>query len=139
MIGLVPNRIDDIESILKMQVIAVVGCSNKPERASNQVASYLMEAGYRVIPVHPGLSEVLGQKCYPSLSDIPEPVDAVDVFRRSDQVLPIVKEAVKIKAKAVWMQDGVQNPEAEALARKSGMRVVSDDCIMRQHLSRFGR
>ena len=133
------NRNEDIEDILKMRVIAVVGCSDKPDRPSNQVASYLKDAGYRVIPVNPMLPEALGEKCYASLLDIPEPVEVVDVFRRSEQVLPIVEEAIRVNAKAVWMQDGVTHPAAEALARKNGLRVVADDCIMRQHLSRFAR
>ena len=133
------NRNEDIEDILKMKVIAVVGCSDNPERPSHQVASYLKDAGYRIIPVHPKHTEVLGEKCYPSLLDIPEPIEVVDIFRRSDQVLPSVEEAVRINAKAVWLQDGVTNPAAEQLARKNGLRVVADDCIMRQHLSRFAR
>jgi predicted CoA-binding protein len=132
------NRAEDIEAILKMRVIAVVGCSGNPERASHQVASYLQGAGYRVIPVHPKYSEVIGVKCYPSLSDIREPVDAVVIFRRSEYIMPIVEAAVRINAKAVWMQDGVGNDAAAELARRSGLRVVMDDCIMRRHLSRLG-
>lgn len=131
------NQAEDIEAILKMRVIAVVGCSGKPERASHQVASYLKEAGYRVIPVHPKYSEVIGTKCYPTLSDIREPVDAVVIFRRSEQIMPIVEEAVRINAKAVWMQDGISNAAAAELARRSGLRVIMDDCIMRRHLNRL--
>src|SRR5579863_9721805 len=133
------NRVEDVDDILKMRVIAVVGCSDNPERPSNQVASYLKDAGYRVIPVNPRVVEVLGEKCYPSLLDVPEPVEAVDVFRRSEHVLEVVEEAIRINAKAVWLQDGVTHPGAEDLARKNGLRMVADDCIMRQHLSRLGR
>src|SRR5436309_2323778 len=97
----------DIEELLKMHVVAVVGCSPKTSRPSHQIASYLMDAGYRVIPVNPGHDEILGEKCYPSLKDIPEPVDVVDVFRRSEHVPEIVAEAVSIKAKGIWLQDGV--------------------------------
>ena len=133
------NQNKDIEEILKMQSVAVVGCSPKRERPSNLVASYLMESGYRVIPVNPGHPEVLGEKCYPSLSAIPEPVEVVDIFRRAEFVLPIVKEAVKIGAKAIWLQDDIVVPEAAEFARKNGLRVVVNDCLMRQHLSRLGR
>jgi len=129
----------DIESMLTMCVIAVVGCSPDPGRASHQVASYLMDAGYRVIPVNPSCGEILGEKCFPSLKDIPEPVEVVDVFRRSEHALDIVRQAVAIKAKGVWMQDGVGSPEVAELARANGLKVVMNDCIMRQHLSRFGR
>ena len=133
------NQVEDIEAILGMKVLAVVGCSGNPERPSHQVASYLKDVGYRVIPVHPKYSEVLGEKCYPKLSDIQIPVDAVVIFRRSDQIVPIVEEGVKIKVKALWMQDGVVNLQAAKLAKRSGLRVVMDDCIMRQHASRLGR
>ncbi|MBI3549414.1 MAG: CoA-binding protein [Elusimicrobia bacterium] len=133
------NSPQDIEDILKLQTVAVVGCSPKRERPSNQVASYLMESGYRVIPVNPGHKEILGETCYPTLKDIPEPVEIVDIFRRSEFVPDIVKDAIDIKAKAVWMQDGVEDEQAAALARKSGLRVVMNDCMLRQHLSRLGR
>lgn len=122
-----------------MGTVAVVGCSPRPERPSHQVAAYLLESGYRVIPVHPGHREVLGEKCYPSLRDVPEQVDVVDVFRRSEFVPGIIEDAIHIQAKAVWLQDGIDVPEAVARARRSGIRVVVDDCIMRQHLSRLGR
>ncbi|MBI4386534.1 MAG: CoA-binding protein [Elusimicrobia bacterium] len=133
------NRPEDIEEILKLQVIAVVGCSPRPDRPSHQVAAYLLEAGYRVIPVRPAVPEILGERCYPSLRDVPELIDAVDIFRRSEFVFPIVEEAVAVKAKAVWMQDGIEDLGAAELARKNGLRVVMNDCLMRQHLSRFGR
>lgn len=122
-----------------MRTVAVVGCSPSPERPSHRVAAYLLEVGYRVIPVNPGHDEVLGEKCYPDLASIPEPVDVVDVFRRPEAVAQVVREAIRKGAKGLWLQDGVRDPEAEALARGSGMTVVADDCIMRQHLSRLGR
>jgi predicted CoA-binding protein len=133
------NSSQDIEDLLKMQVIAVVGCSPNPQRPSYQVASYLMDAGYRVIPVNPGHEEILGEKCYPSLSDIPEPIDVVDVFRRAEFVPELVRQAISLKAKGIWLQDGIHAPEAVEFARKNGLKVVVDDCFMRQHLSRFGR
>ena len=133
------NANRDIEDILKFQVVAVVGCSPKRERASNQVAQYLMEAGYRVIPVNPAHRQIFGETCYPSLRDIPEAIEVVDVFRKAEHVAEIIKDAIEIKAKAVWLQDGIEAPEAVELARRSGLRVVTDDCMMRQHLSRLGR
>ena len=129
----------DIEALLKSRGVAVVGCSPKASRPSNQVSQYLQESGYRVIPVHPGLDEVLGEKCYPDLLKIPEPVEVVVVFRRAEFALEVARQAVAINAKGLWLQDGILAPEAVDLARKAGLNVVSDDCIMRQHLSRFGR
>lgn len=133
------NSNRDIEDLLKFQTVAVVGCSPKRERPSNQVAQYLMDAGYRIIPVHPDHQQVLGERCYPTLLDIPEPVEVVDVFRRAEAVLPIVQQAIQIRAKAIWLQDGIDAPEAVELARRHGLRVVANDCFMRQHLSRLGR
>lgn len=115
-----------------MRSIAVVGCSPKPERAGHYVPAYLKERGYRVIPVNPGHERLLDEKCYPSLTAIPEPVDVVNVFRNPAHVPPVIKEAIAIKAKALWLQDGVTCPEGEAEARKAGLLVVSDDCILRR-------
>ncbi|MBI4377174.1 MAG: CoA-binding protein [Elusimicrobia bacterium] len=128
---------DVIDRVLAMRTIAVVGCSPRPERPSHYVAEYLLQRGYKIIPVNPAHSEILGQKCYASLSDIPEPVDVVDVFRRSSEALPVIQEAIRIKAKALWLQDGVSHPEGEEAARRSGMLVVSDDCLMRQAARRL--
>ena len=122
------------EQILKeSRTIAVVGLSPSPERDSNSVALYLREQGYRIIPVNPTVDEVLGEKSYPSLTAIPEPVDLVDVFRRSEEVLPIAEEAIAIKAKALWLQLGVVNQEAADLARNAGVDVVMDECTAREH------
>jgi len=130
---------DDIEAMLKMRTIAVVGCSPKADRPSHQVAAYLMDAGYRVIPVNPGCSEILGERCYASLKEIPEAIDVVDVFRTSDHVPAIVDEALAVGAKGVWLQDGIDHPEAVAFARSKGLKVVVNDCLLRQHISRIGR
>lgn len=124
---------DLIGRILGLHTIAVVGCSPKPERPSHYVAAYLKEQGYRVIPVNPGHAEILGEKCYPDLAAIPEPVDVVDVFRRSEEVLPVIEEAIRIKPKALWLQDGISHPQGEARARQAGLWVVSNDCMMRRH------
>lgn len=117
----------------KYRNVAVVGASPKPDRPSYRVASYLMEHGYNVIPVNPNAQEILGKTCYPSLSAIPEPVEVVDVFRRPEEVMPIVAEAIKIGAKVVWLQEGIVNEEAAAKARKAGLMVVMDKCMRKEH------
>ena len=117
------------------RVVAMVGASPKPDRPSYKVVCYLKEQGYRVIPVNPGVGEILGEPCYPDLGSIPEPVDVVDIFRRSEEVPAIVEEAIKIGAKAVWMQEGVINEKAAAQARKAGLMVVTDKCMRKEHLN----
>ena len=125
---------DDIESIIKeSKTIAVVGLSPNPQRPSHDVARYLQQQGYRIIPVNPSVTEVLGEKSYPDLSSIPEHIDVVDIFRRSEDVPPIVEEAIKVKASAVWMQEGVINEEAAKRARRAGLRVVMDKCMLKEH------
>jgi predicted CoA-binding protein len=121
--------------LTEAKTIAVVGLSEKPDRDSNEVARYLQAHGYRVIPVNPALGEVLGEHAYPSVSAIPEStrIDIVDIFRRSDQVAPIVDEAIARKVPAVWMQLGVENPAAAAKARGAGLWVAENLCIMQQH------
>jgi len=128
---------DVISRILAMKVVAVVGCSPMLERASHQVAGYLKQNGYRVVPVNPGERRILGEVCYPNLSAIPFPIEVVDVFRRSSEVRPVIEEAIRVKAKALWLQDGVMDPEGEELARSKGLLVVSDDCMLRQHSRSF--
>jgi len=121
------------ERILNNQVIAVVGLSTEPTRSSYVVASYMKEQGYRIIPVNPKVTEVLGEVCYPDLSSIPEPVDVVNIFRRPEDVADIVKEAIRTGVKAVWMQEGVINEEAAALAEEAGLMVVMDRCMLKEH------
>ncbi len=113
--------------------IAVVGASPNPERASHRVARYLIEQGYRVTPVNPNATEVLGRTSYPDLSSVPDTVEVVDIFRRSEDVTPIVEEAIKIGAKAIWMQEGVINDEAATRARNAGLLVVMDRCMYKEH------
>ena len=108
-------------------VIAVVGISPNPERPSHYVAKYLKDVGYKIIPVNPVLDEVLGEICYPDLTEIPVKVDMVDVFRRTEHVLQIVKDALTIEAKYVWLQDGIVNMEAYHLAMASGLSMVMDN------------
>jgi len=123
---------DVLRRIFAFKTIAVVGCSPKPERPSHYVAAFLKERGHRIVPVNPGHKEILGETCYPTLLDIPFPVDVVDVFRRPEEVGPIIDEAIFIKAKALWLQDGITHPEGEEKARKAGLLVVSDDCMLRR-------
>ncbi len=120
------------------RTIAVVGMSPRPDRPSHYVAKYLMEQGYKVIPVNPAVDEVLGMKSYPDVVSIPERVDMVDIFRRSSQVPPVVEDAIAAGARFVWMQDGVVNEEAAAKARGAGMSVVIDNCTLREHSRIYG-
>lgn len=132
---LTPPQAAAIRNILQnTKTIAVVGLSPKPGRPSNQVASYLKAAGYTIIPVNPGQDTLLGLICYPDLKAIPEPVDMVDIFRRPEHVLPVVKEAISIRAKVVWMQSGIINEEAVKLAEEAGLTVIMDRCTMVDHM-----
>ena len=114
--------------------IAMVGVSANPEKPSNIVFKYLIAHGYNVIPVNPTIDEVLGKKCYPTLSSIPEKVEVVDIFRKSEDVPPIVDEAIKIGAKAVWMQEGIVNNTAAEKAQAAGLLVVMDKCMRKEHM-----
>src|SRR5688500_7467627 len=119
--------LEELQQILATaKTIAVVGLSDKPDRPSHAIPAYLQEEGYRIIPVNPKLSEVLGEKAYASLRDIPVPVDIVDIFRRAEDVPPIVEDAIAIGAKVVWMQMGIVNEEAAARAEAAGLTVVMD-------------
>jgi uncharacterized protein len=127
------------EEILKScKTIAIVGLSGNPERASNHVGEYLKAHGYKILPVNPGEKEILGLTCYPDLASIPEKIDVVDIFRKSEDVPPIVKDAVKIGAKAVWMQEGVIHQEAAKEALKAGLKVVMNKCMLKEHVRCFG-
>ena len=127
-----------IKRILReTRTIAVVGLSPKSSRPSHEVASYLLAAGYEVIPVNPGQQQILGRRCYPDLDAIPVQVDLVDIFRAPSEVLPIVEAAVRIGAKVVWMQLGVVNREAAAVAAAAGLVVIMDRCLKSDHLD-FG-
>lgn len=121
-----------IQDIFGFKTIAVVGISDNPERPSNFVAKFMEEHGYKIIPVNPNLTEWEGKKCYPDLLSIPVKVDVVDIFRRPEAVPPIVDEAIAIKAKAVWMQEGIVNEEAAAKAREAGLEVVMDRCMKKE-------
>jgi uncharacterized protein len=129
---------DSIYEILKSShTIAVVGLSSRKFRPSYGVSQYMQDAGYRIIPVNPENTEVLGEKSYAALEAIPEKVDIVDIFRRSEFVPEIVESAIRIGAKAIWMQEGVIHTEAAEKARSAGLFVVMDSCILKEHARRF--
>jgi uncharacterized protein len=129
-----PKTLEDLRQILKAtRTIAVVGLSDKPDRPSRAIPAYLQGQGYRIIPVNPKLSEALGEKAYPSLRDVAVPIDVVDIFRRSEDVPPIVEDAIAIGAKVVWMQLGIVNEEAAARAEAAGLTVVMDTCMGATH------
>ena len=129
---------DPASELLKTsRTIAVVGLSNRRHRPSYGVAEYLQSVGYRVIPVNPVETDILGEKCYARLEDIPEHVDIVDIFRRSEFVPDIVESAIRIGARGVWMQEGVMHPEAAERARRASLVVVMNACILKEHIKRF--
>ncbi len=126
--------LSDIGKLLKgITSIAIVGLSPKEDRPSNMVAKYLMDAGYTIYPVNPGQKEILGEICYPDLLSIPHKVDVVNIFRRPEDVPPIVEDAVAIGAQAVWMQQGISSDSGAELARSNGIFVVMDRCIKIDH------
>jgi len=115
------------------RIIAMVGLSPDPNRPSHRVAKYLIKQGYKVIPVNPDAQEILGTRSYSNMSSIPETIEIVDIFRRSEEVMSIVDEAIKVGAKAVWMQEGVINEEAASKAQDAGLIVVMDRCMLKEH------
>ena len=124
----------DIRKILELKNIAVVGMSNTEGKPANFVPQYLIENGYNVIPVNPTTTEVLGRKTYPKVSDVPEQVDIVDIFRRSEDVPPVVDDAIKKKGiKVIWMQSGIYNKDAERKAKENGIDVVYNRCMKVEH------
>jgi predicted CoA-binding protein len=140
------NQIREI--LQKTKTVAVVGLSNDPEKTSYNVSAYLQKHGYRIVPVNPFVDEVLGEKCYKSLLDIPletqKTIDIVDVFRRSEDVPPIVEQAIQLKASVgrsvvVWMQMGIVNEQGAEAARHAGLTVVMDECLMVEHQRYFKR
>ena len=122
-----------VESILKMKIIAVVGISANSQRPSNYVSDYMKKNGYKIIPVNPFQDNILNETSFPNLLNIPFPVDVVNVFRRSEFVLPIIKDAIKIKAKAIWLQDGVISEEGAELAAEAKLLFIMNDCLLRKH------
>jgi predicted CoA-binding protein len=124
----------EIADILRSyQVVAVVGLSAEPGRPSYLVAQYLQNHGYRIVPVNPGCQEILGEKCYPSLRDIPFPVEVVDIFRKVEAIPAIVDEAIAVGAKAVWLQLGLEESQSAQKARQAGLQVVQNRCMKIEH------
>jgi predicted CoA-binding protein len=129
----------DLHALLESaRVIAVVGHSDNPSRTSYRIAAYLRQAGYTVYPVNPTVQTIDGQPCYPSLEAVPEPIDIVDVFRRSEYLLGVVEDAIAVGAKAVWAQLGVTHPDARQLAEAADLPLVMDRCIKIEHRRLLG-
>lgn len=128
------------EALRSFRKVVVVGLSPDPSRPSHQIFRYLVEAGYEVVGVNPTVKGgmVAGRRCYATLEDVPQPLEIVDVFRRSEEVPPIAEAAVRAGAKVLWLQDGVTSPDAESRARDAGLLVVSDRCILRDHARLIG-
>ena len=124
------------ELLNSAKTIAVVGLSDSPLRTSHGVSQYMQSQGYRIIPVNPAITESLGEKAYASLSEVPEKIDIVNVFRRSEFVPDVVEEAIRLGVPAIWMQEGVVHEEAAEKARQAGIFVVMDRCILKEHLKR---
>lgn len=124
---------DTTDILSTAKTIAVVGISPNPMRPSHGVSEYMKRAGYRIIPVNPGHAEVLGEKSYRTLDDIREPVDVVNIFRRSEHVPEIVDAAIRMGAKAVWMQEGIEHEGAAEKARQAGLKVVMNRCMLKEH------
>jgi predicted CoA-binding protein len=131
-----PDPIADL--LQRAKTIAVVGLSNNPLRPSYGVSAYMQANGYRIIPVNPGIKRVLGETAYPSLLDLREKIDLVNIFRRSEFVEEVVDQAIRLKVPAVWMQEEVIHEKAAEKARKAGMFVIMDLCILKEHKARFG-
>ncbi len=120
---------DLVRLLRESRTVAVVGLSLNPQRPSHQVARFLQETGYQIIPVNPGYNEILGEPCWPDLLSVPLSVDIVDIFRKPEEVEPIVREAIVVKAKLIWMQQGIINKAAAQLAEQAGLTVVMDRCL----------
>jgi predicted CoA-binding protein len=130
---------DPIADLLKRsKTIAVVGLSNSPLRPSHGVSAYMQTNGYHIIPVNPEIKGALGEKAYASLLDVPEKIDIVNIFRRSEFVDEVVDQAIQLKVPAIWMQEEVINEQAAEKARKAGIFVIMDHCILKEHKARFG-
>ena len=129
---------DPITEILqRAKTVAVVGLSDNPLRPSHGVAAYLQDRGYHIVPVNPQIESALGQKAYPSLLEVPEKIDIVNIFRRPEFVEEVVDQAIRLKVPVIWMQEGVVHEKAAQKARQAGIIVVMDRCILKEHRARF--
>ena len=124
---------EEIKDIFALKKIAVIGMSRHPIKAAHFVPKYLSEQGFDITPVNPTTNEILGKKCYPDISSVQDPIDIVDIFRPSEQVLPIVQNAIKKKPKVIWLQEGIHNEKAENLAREHGIDIVFNRCMLAEH------
>ena len=124
---------EQIRDILSLKKVVVIGMSKHSSKAAHFVPKFLLDNGYDITPVNPTAKEILGKKCYDSISEIDEEIEIVDIFRPSDQVLPFVQEAIKKKPKVIWLQEGIHNSEAEELARKDGIKVIFNRCMLAEH------
>jgi predicted CoA-binding protein len=124
---------EQIRDILSLKKVVVIGMSKNSSKAAHFVPKYLSDNGYEITPVNPTTDEILGKKCYNSVSEIDEEIEIVDIFRPSDQVLPFVQEAIKKKPKVIWLQEGIHNSEAEELAKKEGIKVIFNRCMLAEH------
>ena len=124
---------EEIKDIFALKKIAVIGMSRHPIKAAHFVPKYLSEQGFDITPVNPTTNEILGKKCYPDISSVQDPIDIVDIFRPSEQVLPVVQNAIKKKPKVIWLQEGIHNKEAENLAREHGIDIVFNRCMLAEH------
>ena len=124
---------EEIKDIFALKKIAVVGMSRHPVKAAHFVPKYLSEQGFDITPVNPTTNEILGKKCYPDISSVQDPIDIVDIFRPSEQVLLVVQNAIKKKPKVIWLQEGIHNEEAENLAREHGIDIVFNRCMLAEH------
>jgi len=124
---------EQIRDFLSMQKVAVIGMSKNPSKAAHYVPKYLSDNGYAITPVNPNANEILGKKCYDSVSEIEEKIEIIDIFRPSDQVLSVIRDVIKKKPKVIWLQEGIHNSEAEELARKEGIEVVFNRCMLAEH------
>ena len=124
---------DQIRDILSMRKVAVIGMSKNSSKAAHYVPKYLSDNGYDIKPVNPTTNQILGKKCYASISEIEEEVEIIDIFRPSEQVLSVIPDAIKKKPKVIWLQEGIHNSEAEELARKEGITIVFNRCMLAEH------
>jgi uncharacterized protein len=129
------DRIWDILS--RSTILAVVGLSPNPSRPSHGVAAYMLAHGYRVVPVNPNAESVFHERCYPTLDEVPGPIDVVVIFRQPEHVPPIVESAIRKQVRVIWMQEGIRHEEAARRARQAGLEVVEDRCILKEHAKRF--
>jgi len=128
-----PSSDEQIREILSLNKIAVIGMSKNSSKAAHYVPKYLSDNGYDVTPVNPTADEILGKKCYATVSEITEEIDIIDVFRPSDQVLSVIQDVIKKKPKVIWLQEGIHNVEAEDLAKKAGIKVIFNRCMLAEH------